>query len=145
MEITDNKYFIKRLTEFVESKKMSVNKFELSCGLTKGVIGGAKFNSGSLGTDKMIKILIQYPELNANWLLTGTGDMILNVVKMGNNVVLDNHGDLSQNQNVFPENRRDYQTIRECEEKIRGQDKEIQRLEELLSLKDEIIQMLKSK
>lgn len=69
--------FFKRLDHFMFVKKISDNKMTLQCGISNGLIGKAR-NRGSLSQLNISKILIQYTDLNANWLMTGHGDMFLN-------------------------------------------------------------------
>ena len=61
-----------RITEFIESKGISVNAFETSVGLSKSYMAKVK---GSLGSDILEKILTTYPEINCMWLIKGEGEM----------------------------------------------------------------------
>lgn len=63
-----------RLSEFIEYKGLTNAAFEKKCGLSNGYIRNFK---GNLGVKKLEDILISFPELNKNWLLFGTGSMLL--------------------------------------------------------------------
>ncbi len=63
-----------RVKEFIEYKEVSKYKFCKELGFSNKFLD----NSSNMGTDKACKILHHYPELNAEWLLTGRGDMIQN-------------------------------------------------------------------
>lgn len=51
-------------TEFYESVNIAASNFK----------GGAKYSE--LGSDKLVNILTQYPDLSPDWLLLDSGDMI---------------------------------------------------------------------
>lgn len=62
-----------RLIEFINSKKISVRKFERECGLSYGYVSNMRV---SLQPDKLKSISEQFPDLNTGWLLTGEGEML---------------------------------------------------------------------
>jgi len=62
-----------RLIEFIESKGISKNRFELDCGLSPRYVSNI---SRSIGQEVIKKISLTYPELNIAWLLTGEGSML---------------------------------------------------------------------
>ena len=65
-----------RLSAFIEYKELTNAAFEKICGLSNGYIRNFK---GNLGAKKLDDILTSFPELNRNWLLFGTGDMLNNL------------------------------------------------------------------
>lgn len=64
-----------RLREFVKYKKISMRSFEESIGVSYGYVNSIRV---SIQPDKITSIAIRYPELNAEWLLTGEGEMLKN-------------------------------------------------------------------
>ncbi len=65
-----------RIVSFIRNYlKISVRKFEESCGLTNGTIGSIKEQGPTASV--LSKIADTYPELNMNWLLRGDGQMII--------------------------------------------------------------------
>ena len=84
-----------RLTQFIESKNISKNKFEKVAGLSTGYLNQLR---RAPGTDKLMSILKAFPDLNQDWLLTGNGPMILgdvsgnvvNGVTQGDNSTINN-------------------------------------------------------
>jgi hypothetical protein len=50
------------------------NKIEISYSNFKG-----KSLFSEIGADKLVKILTNYPQINADWLLTGKGEMLRNI------------------------------------------------------------------
>lgn len=68
---------IKRLQEFLEYKSISVFAFEKRIGLTNNSIR-KKITSGrsNMGTETLTAILETYPELSADWLILGVGNML---------------------------------------------------------------------
>lgn len=63
---------IARLREFVDYKQISKYKFYKSVGLANGYLD----RDGNIGSNKCEKIIEQYPDLNLEWLILGTGNML---------------------------------------------------------------------
>lgn len=63
-----------RLTEFIQSKRLSVAAFERACGLSNGFVKNTK---GNIGAVKLNGILDAFPELSRDWLIDGTGEMLV--------------------------------------------------------------------
>lgn len=72
----ENKSIIENIKKFILLKNLSVSNFEFQCGIKSGLIGAASKNNGAIGSDKILKILETFPEIDANWLLLGKGEMI---------------------------------------------------------------------
>lgn len=68
--------FISRLTKFMEAIGVNDNQITLAAQLSNGLIGKAKANGKALSALNIEKILYAYPELSADWLLTGRGEML---------------------------------------------------------------------
>jgi len=67
---------IERIAYFVEKKGISLNKFSQQLGVSNSYFSKMIKNKASVGSDIIENILRFYPEINTNWLLTGTGDML---------------------------------------------------------------------
>lgn len=61
-----------KIKKYLDSKGISKNKFYNQTGLSIGFLDSGK----SVGLDKVRIIINAYPDLNIQWLLTGSGDMI---------------------------------------------------------------------
>lgn len=72
---------IERIFHFAEIKGISIHKLSLQIGVSNSYFNKMMKNRASVGSDIIEKILRFYPELNAEWLLTGNGD-ILNQKKL---------------------------------------------------------------
>jgi len=68
---------LKRIKEFIEYKGLNVRNFEITVGFSNGAFASQLKNQRTIGVDKLENILNTYPEINANWLLTGKGQMLL--------------------------------------------------------------------
>ncbi len=68
---------IERLKMYLDAKGIKNAQAEKACGFSNGLIGNALKDSSSIGSDKLERILIIYPDLSAEWLLRGTGEMIV--------------------------------------------------------------------
>ena len=73
---------ITRLKQFIVYKGFTVASFERSASLANGCIGMAEKRNGGLNYDALQKVLNSFPELNANWLLTGRGSMLNDSAKV---------------------------------------------------------------
>ena len=67
-----------RIQKIATNERLSIGAFERKIGASKGVLSRAI----AKGTDiqaKWVQVLVEnYPQYNANWLLTGTGTMLRN-------------------------------------------------------------------
>ena len=64
-----------RINQFAESQGLSIRAIERAIGATNGVISGAIKNNREIGTDKVEDFLQTYPDVSAEWLLRGVGEM----------------------------------------------------------------------
>lgn len=67
---------LKRLKEFIDANNLSIAAFEKSIGMSNASFGKSLKNNGAIGSDKLENILIVYPDINPDWLLTGRGSML---------------------------------------------------------------------
>ena len=68
--------FIERLQYFMEKKGINDNQMTVNAGLSVGLIGKAKVSGKGMSSINIEKVLLAYPELSADWLLTGKGSML---------------------------------------------------------------------
>jgi repressor LexA len=61
-----------RITQFIDSKEVTPYKFCKTVGFSMGYLD----KRGAIGTDKYLKIIEHYPDLNPEWLLTGKREML---------------------------------------------------------------------
>lgn len=73
--------FIERLQVFMERQGINDNQMTVKAGLSVGLLGKAKKSGKDMAAESIEKILCSYPELSADWLLTGRGEMLANVPK----------------------------------------------------------------
>lgn len=71
------KDFFDRLDMFMKISDLNDNKITVQAGLSVGAIGKQRKGSRGLSNDSIAKILYTYPDLNADWLLTGRGEMLI--------------------------------------------------------------------
>ena len=65
-----------RLKEFIEHVGLSNNKFAEKVGLSGAQISYMVNSKKKFGVDKLLSIFNEYPELSADWLLKGEGQML---------------------------------------------------------------------
>lgn len=68
---------LQRVVEFLKFKSTSFNRFEIILGVSHGGISNAFKYNKNIRSNVIEKILVEYPELNAEWLLRGHGKMII--------------------------------------------------------------------
>ena len=66
-----------RIKLFLAAKGLSMNKFSEAVGTSNSYFNKMIRNRASVGSDVIENILLSYPELNATWLLTGKGSMLV--------------------------------------------------------------------
>lgn len=67
---------IERIEKFIEYKQLSVSGFEKSISASNGVIRHAILKNTDIYSRFLVKILDNYPELSADWLLREEGEML---------------------------------------------------------------------
>lgn len=66
-----------RLQEFITHMNLSVYQVNRTSGLCQGLLTNAFSKKQGLTTSTLERLLLAYPMLNANWLITGQGQMII--------------------------------------------------------------------
>lgn len=67
-----------RVKLFIEYKGITVNKFSDNVGTSNSYFNKLIKNNTTIGSDKIESILRAYPEINSEWLIIGTGNMLKN-------------------------------------------------------------------
>ena len=68
-----------RIKQFIDFKGIAVSAFERSIGMSNASFGKSLKNGGAIGTDKLENFLKTYPEVSPTWLLTGKGNMLVDL------------------------------------------------------------------
>lgn len=68
-----------RFLFLIKSLKMTVNSFSNEIGISQSSIRSIVDNVNQPSAKILIPLLERFPEVNANWLLTGKGDMFLDL------------------------------------------------------------------
>ncbi|GGG97687.1 hypothetical protein GCM10007415_36420 [Parapedobacter pyrenivorans] len=72
---------LKRIKDYIDFKRIKISVFEKSVGFSNGLFGGQLKKNKTIGIDKLENILTVYPDLNANWVLTGKESMLRDDVR----------------------------------------------------------------
>ena len=69
---------LNRLEEFLQTTGNDDTLINITevIGVSRGYFSTIRNKKAEIGVDKIVKILLLYPQLSADWLLTGTGFMI---------------------------------------------------------------------
>lgn len=68
---------IERIRQFAESQYDSMREFERDSGVTQGVFSKSFKNSTEIRTDSVESFAESFPQVSAEWLLRGTGEMLI--------------------------------------------------------------------
>ena len=81
---------LERIKEYHDYKKIKVAAFEKAAGMSNSSFRKTLLSGKGIGSDKLEKILSIYPDLSAEWLLRGEGQMerISGSTGAGNNFAL---------------------------------------------------------
>jgi phage repressor protein C with HTH and peptisase S24 domain len=71
---------IKNIYQFIENQSLNVSEFSKKIGVSNGYFAKQKASEGAVGSNIIEKIVSTYPDLNANWLITGKGSMFNDTV-----------------------------------------------------------------
>ena len=89
----------KRLDLVVKELGLSGRAFEKECGLANGSYSSIR---DGVGADKLNKILIRYPQVSADWLISGSGEMMKSVK---NSTSTDNSGSVFAANDLLSHNQ----------------------------------------
>jgi len=70
-----------RIKQIIEYKSISVRKFCIEIGVSNGFLDKVK----DIGCEKVLKILKTYPDISAEWLISGEGEMLKSMKKEASN------------------------------------------------------------
>lgn len=142
-----------KILQFLAAKRLKVQTFASIIDMSASNFSG-KMLLNKLGSDAIIKILAQFPELSAEWLMRGVGPMLLTdgtaVATDHSIAVHTNEGSITQtNQLPFSPSEQIKQpvpgSVPDCEHcsKLTIAQMKVEHLKTLVEAKDETIQVLK--
>jgi hypothetical protein len=67
---------VDRIYKIAEYKHDSIYKLSKGIGVSNGYFSKQRQNNGAISSNIIEKIVIYYPDVDANWLLTGEGEML---------------------------------------------------------------------
>jgi hypothetical protein len=73
---------IDRIILFIRYKRLSMRAFDMSIGVGNGYTSKQSKSNASVGSDVLERIIDVYPDLNPLWLITGKGNMILDIKEL---------------------------------------------------------------
>lgn len=82
-----------RLKEYIDYKGITISAFEKSTGMSNASFGKQLKQKKAIGTDRLENIINTYPDISAEWLLTGEGPMLK--TQSGNEAVANYTSDRS--------------------------------------------------
>jgi hypothetical protein len=87
--------FIDRLEVFMKTEGLNSNSLTVTAGLSNGLVGKALKKRSSMNSDSIERILCAYTNLNADWLMTGRGNMYVITPSEDKASILDTADDSS--------------------------------------------------
>src|SRR5690554_682586 len=76
-----------RIKELINVKNYTIASFEKEIGVGNNSIGISIRRNSNVSGEIIYKILIKFPDVNAQWLVTGQGEMLLNSTNTSQNEV----------------------------------------------------------
>ena len=70
---------LRRIKEYIDFKGINVSMFERSVNISNGAFASQLKKDKTIGVDKLENILLVYPDLNADWVITGKGNMLKDI------------------------------------------------------------------
>lgn len=115
-----------RLELLIKYKKHTIKSFEREFGFSNGSLSAQlKKDNGTIGVDRVEKILLTYSDISPSWLLIGEGEMLKKVNYKEIDAVDNNLSGVSEDINYIL-----FDKIEKKDIKIEELSKEIGRLEE---------------
>lgn len=68
---------LRRIVELCDYKGFTIKSFEKEMGFSNASISSQIKKNGTIGSDRIEKILLKYPDVSPRWLMLGEGDMII--------------------------------------------------------------------
>lgn len=146
---------IERIFQFIDYKGISVSEFSKTIQVSNGYLAKQKSASANIGSHIIEKIVIAYPELSTDWIITGRGNMTHNLKEVNvqnKNAHIDAHlnAHLSEKNAKEPDKKEDFPSqqytgtndiIMNLVEQLKERSEEIGALrQEILMLKSRLAQ-----
>ena len=111
--------FFDRLDKYMEYSGLNDNKLTVLAQLSVGALGKQRKGGRGLSVESITRILHTCPDLNAEWLMTGNGDMLKKVWR-GDKIIPDMTMEqvLSRDEKLIRDNERLLVRIEELEKKL---------------------------
>ena len=111
--------FFDRLDKYMEYSGLNDNKLTVLAQLSVGALGKQRKGGRGLSVENIARILHTCPDLNAEWLMTGNGDMLKKVWR-GDKIIPDMTMEqvLSRDEKLIRDNERLLVRIEELEKKL---------------------------
>lgn len=113
------------MRKFIDSKCMSIREFERECGVSNGLLNNMK---RGFGKKTQRRIFERFPELNPEWLILGTGEMLrtpqnsVNILNGNNNT---NNGHISVLENNVEQLKNENEALKKENEQLKAEKKEL--------------------
>lgn len=128
-----------RVREFCSYKNISVREFEKRCKVSNGYFNNLK--NGGIAYNKMLIILESFPDLNADWLANGDGEMLKNDIEVvhGDKIIQsvgrDNNGTMIGRAGTKFAGFPDYEKLRTENKKLHDQvRKQQEQIDQLINI-----------
>lgn len=120
--------FGKRIKQYIDYKGLNISSFEDKSTLTNGAIHRVVKNDTTLNGESIAAIGENWTDLNLNWLMTGTGEMLLNA-----SVVQEPGNEYNKGAKAFDE-------IKWCKDALKRADEQIALQKDMIETLKQIIE-----
>lgn len=121
--------FFNRIGKILENEGINITTLEQQIGASKGVLSRAKRNNTSISIEWVMNLVVKYQQYDANWLLTGRGDMLR---KEGQQIVQTGEHNINHGHNIQGEGNSVEAVGKQLMEIIREKDKQIEALHKII-------------
>lgn len=120
-----------RIIQFLRDMNLTSTKFADEIGVQRSSISHILSGRNKPSFDFIEKMLIAYPEIDAQWLITGKGNMLSNQPSLFNQDNVSNQNHLSSGETSIPKTTYPGPIISKSEEIIDNNDKSPRNLQDL--------------
>jgi transcriptional regulator with XRE-family HTH domain len=112
-----------RIIQFLRDMNLTSTKFADEIGVQRSSISHILSGRNKPSFDFIEKMLIAYPDVDAQWLITGKGNMLINQPSLFNQNSIPNQNNLSSGESNIPKTTYNESIISKSEEIVENTDK----------------------
>lgn len=125
-----------RIRQIIDYKGISINKFSLQIGVSNSYFNKILRDNNSVGSDKIEKILREYPEINPEWLILGNGEMLKNIDTITQTTTGNNNISIGKGNNNNVSSSTENNTIKQLQKELEDCKNQLEDYKKMIAEKD---------